>query len=121
MDWYLKAMKLYATFEGRAQRSEYWFFTLFFMIGYIAFIIIDVLIGTIDTESGLGLLSGIFLFAHIVPSIAVTVRRLHDIGKSGWWFLLFIIPIIALIAIVFMLMDSKEDNKYGPNPKNITA
>jgi len=118
MNWYLQALKQYAVFSGRAQRSEYWFFILFYTIGYILFVIIDSILGTYNTQDGVGLLSGIFLLAHLLPSIGVSVRRLHDIGRSGWWYLLILLPIIGgIILIVFFIIDSKEDNEYGPNPK----
>ena len=118
MNWYLKALKKYAVFSGRAQRSEYWFFILFYSIGYIVLSFIDGMIGTFSIDSGMGLLSGIFLLVHLLPSIGVSVRRLHDIGKSGWWYLLVILPIIGpIVLLVFFVMDSKEDNQYGSNPK----
>ncbi len=120
MNWYLKALKQYATFSGRSQRSEYWFFILFYSIGYIVLSFVDGMIGTFSFEAGMGLLSGIFLLAHFLPSIGVSVRRLHDIGKSGWWNLLVILPIIGpIVLLVFFIMDSKEDNQYGANSKSI--
>ena len=120
MNWYLKALKQYATFSGRSQRSEYWFFILFYSIGYIVLSFVDGMIGTFSFEAGMGLLSGIFLLAHLLPYIGVSVRRLHDIGKSGWWYLLVILPIIGpIVLLLFFIMDSKEDNQYGANPKSI--
>ena len=119
MDWYLKAFKQYAVFNGRAQRSEYWFFVLFYAIGYLIVSIIDGVIGTYSIESGMGALGTIFVLVHLLPSIAVGVRRLHDIGRSGWWLLINLIPLIGpIVFIVFAVTDSKEDNEYGPNPKN---
>ncbi len=120
MNWYLMALKKYATFSGRAQRSEYWFFILFYLIGFILLAVIDGIIGTLSPEVGIGILSGIFMLIHILPSIGVSVRRLHDIGKSGWWYFLVIIPLVGpIVLLIFMATDSKEDNQYGPNPKNI--
>jgi len=119
MNWYLKALKQYATFSGRSQRSEYWFFILFYSIGYVVFSFIDGMVGTFSFEAGMGLLSGIFLLVHLLPLIAVSIRRLHDIGKSGWWYLLVILPLIGpIVLLVFFVMDSKEDNQYGSNPKS---
>lgn len=122
MNWYLKAFKQYATFSGRAQRAEYWFFTLFFTIGYLLMSFIDGFIGTFSMEAGMGALGGIFLLVHLLPSIAVSIRRLHDIGRTGWWYLIVIIPLIGpLVFLVFTVLDSKEDNQYGPNPKLAVA
>lgn len=122
MNWYLKVLKAYATFEGRAQRAEYWFSYLFYTIFLIIAIIVDVAMGTYDEMSGLGLISGLFILIHFLPFLAVSVRRLHDIGKSGWWYLLIIIPLIGpLVLLVFAVMDSKEANRYGPNPKLAAA
>jgi len=118
MQWYLKVMQQYAVFSGRAQRAEYWFFILFYMLGYIILVVVDLLLGAYNAESGFGLLSGIFLLVHLLPSIAVSVRRLHDIGMTGWWYLLVIIPIIGpLVLLIFFVTDSKDNNEYGPNPK----
>ena len=118
MNWYLEALKKYAKFDGRSQRSEYWFFVLFYILGYLILSFIDGVLGTHSIEAGIGLLSGIFALGHLVPSIAVSVRRLHDIGKSGWWYLLVLLPIVGpIVLLVFFVMDSKPDNQYGPNPK----
>ena len=118
MDWYLKAFKQYATFDGRAQRAEYWYFMLFYFIGFIIVTIVDSFIGTYNVEAGMGVLGGIFMLVHFLPSIGVSIRRLHDIGKSGWWYLLILIPLIgSIVLLIFFVLDSKEDNVYGPNPK----
>jgi len=118
MNWYLKAFKQYATFSGRARRSEYWYFMLFYIIGYLLMSFLDGMLGSFSVKSGIGLLGGVFLLVHILPSLAVTVRRLHDIGRTGWWYFIIIIPLIGpLVLLVFSVLDSKEDNQYGPNPK----
>ena len=118
MNWYLGVLKKYAVFSGRAQRAEYWYFTLFNMIATIILMLLDVMLGTFDAQTGHGLLSGIYALAVFIPSLAVSVRRLHDIGKSGWWLLIALIPIIGIILlIVWFATDSKEDNQYGKNPK----
>lgn len=98
----------YATFEGRACRSEYWYWVLFNAL-------VGIILGWIPY---LGTILSILL---ILPSIAVSVRRLHDIGKSGWWYLLSFIPIIGWFAMIyFCVLDSKPGvNEYGPNPKEI--
>lgn len=119
MQWFLKALKQYATFSGRAQRSEYWFFGLFYLIAFIVLAIIDSITGTLSPEMGMGLLSGLFALGLLLPSLAVTVRRLHDTSRSGWWLLIAFVPLIGgIVLIVFMAMDSTPgENAYGPNPK----
>ncbi len=117
MNYFLDVVKnKYAQFEGRATRSEFWYFILFYMIIYIALFMVDNFL-LAGLTGGIPVLTIIFLLAMLIPSIAVGIRRLHDIGKSGWWYLLSLIPLIGLVLIVFFVMDSKEDNKYGPNPK----
>ena len=122
MNWYLEVLKKYAVFNGRARRKEYWYFALFNVVVGIVLTLIDRMIGTSNAESGLGLLSGIYTLAVMVPSIAVSVRRLHDTDRSGWWLLLGLVPLVgSIILLVFFLQDSKPDNQYGPNPKTVTA
>lgn len=121
MDWYLEVLRKYATFHGRARRKEYWFFTLFNLLIMLVLSIIDGMIGLYSTEAGLGILSGIYTLALLIPSLAVTVRRLHDIGRTGWWLLIAFIPLIgALILLIFTVLDSKPgSNQYGPDPKGM--
>jgi len=117
MNWYLGVLKKYAVFSGRAQRAEYWYFFLFNTIVIIVLTILDAVFGTLS-HSGYGLLSGLYDLAVFIPSLAVAVRRLHDIGKSGWWLLIILIPLIgSILLIVWCATDSKEDNQYGKNPK----
>ena len=120
MDWYLAVLKKYAVFSGRARRKEYWFFVLFNIIISIVLSIIDISIGTGTAEEP-GMLSIIYSLAIIIPSLAVSVRRLHDTDRSGWWLLILLIPFIGLIVmLVFMLLDSSPGtNKYGANPKGV--
>ncbi len=120
MKWFLDALKnKYATFEGRARRSEYWYFMLFYFLAIVALAIVDVIVGTYSEEGGFGLLSGLFMLATILPSLAVTVRRLHDTDRSGWWVLINLVPILgALVLLVFTVLDSQPGaNRFGPNPK----
>jgi len=120
MNWYLTVLKKYAVFSGRAQRAEYWYFVLFSLIVSIILTFADNILGLYDMQSGLGVLSGIYSLGVLIPSLAVGARRLHDIGKSGWWQLIAIIPLLGIILlIVWYATDSKEDNKYGKNPKEI--
>ncbi|WP_458414837.1 DUF805 domain-containing protein [Schinkia sp. CFF1] len=113
MEWYLKVIKNYVGFQGRARRKEYWMFTLF---NFIFAVVIGIVEGIFDLPE---FLSAIYTLAVFLPSLAVGIRRLHDTGRSGWWLLISLIPLIgAIVLIVFMCEDSKEgDNQYGPNPK----
>lgn len=119
MDWYLDVLKnKYATFSGRARRKEYWMFLLINLVVSVALALIDSLIGSVS-ESGMGLLSSVYSIGVLIPSLALSVRRLHDIGRTGWWVLISIIPVIgAVVLLVFMLLDSEPgSNRYGANPK----
>jgi len=121
MNWYLAGLKNYAGFGGRARRKEYWMFSLFNLIFLIVAIIIDNVLGTTIGEAGFGLFYFLYIIAVSIPSIAVTVRRLHDVGKSGWMLLVALIPIIGAIWLfVLYVTDSNPgENQYGPNPKFI--
>lgn len=123
MNWYLGALKQYAVFKGRARRKEYWFFILFNLIASLVLTVVDFMTGTLDVELGMGLLSGLYSLAILIPSLAVTVRRLHDTDHTGWWLLIGLVPLIgAIVLLIFTLQDSKPgDNQYGANPKGVTA
>ncbi|MBF0463195.1 MAG: DUF805 domain-containing protein [Magnetococcales bacterium] len=123
MNWYFKALKMYAVFRGRARRKEYWYFTLFNMILMVVFAAIDGFTGTFSIEAGMGVLGGIYALVTLLPALAVSVRRLHDAGHSGWWLFIGLIPLIGFIVlIVFMVQDSKPgNNQYGANPKEATV
>jgi uncharacterized membrane protein YhaH (DUF805 family) len=124
MNWYMMVIRNYAGFTGRARRSEYWYFTLFNIIFSIAAMTIDNVLGTtFEFGMGITLPYGIVWVAYtltmLVPGLAVTVRRLHDVGKSGWMYLVVLIPIAGAIwLLVLVLTDSTPgENKYGANPK----
>ena len=107
---FLDAVKLYFTryadFKGRSRRSEYWWAAL--AIGVVGYII-----GLILPD-----LAWIWTLATLVPSLAICIRRLHDVGKSGWWYLWILLPLIgSIILLVQFCKDSTEDNQWGPNPK----
>lgn len=123
MNWYFQALKKYTVFNGRSRRKEYWYFVLFNTIISIVLAVIDVVTGSFSPEAGIGLLGGIYTLAVLIPGIAVAVRRLHDTGRSGWWLLIGLIPIIgAIVLLVFMVQDSNPgQNQYGPNPKEVIA
>jgi uncharacterized membrane protein YhaH (DUF805 family) len=123
MNWYLEVLKKYAVFTGRAHRKEYWYYFLINFLIITALLLVDNMLGTLDKEAGVGLVSGLYMLAVLLPGLAVAVRRLHDIGRSGWWVLLSLIPIIGpIILIFFLIQDSMPgDNAYGPNPKEAVA
>jgi len=123
MNWYLEVLKKYAAFSGRARRKEYWYFFLFNIIIHIVLAVIDSITGSFSLEAGIGLLGGIYALAVLIPGVAVTVRRLHDTERSGWWFLIALVPLIgAIVLLVFLVQDSKPgQNQYGANPKEATA
>ncbi len=118
----------YATFSGRARRSEYWWWWLFVVVVAVILSLIDSAIGLRVSDASVmgvevyGLLTLIFGLATIIPGIAVTFRRLHDTGRSGWWWLLGLLcGIGAIIVFIMCLMDSGPDNEYGPNPKGVAT
>lgn len=118
----------YATFSGRARRSEYWWWWLFVAVVAIILSLIDNAIGLHISDAKImglqvtGLLTLIFGLVTLIPGIAVTFRRLHDTGRSGWWWLLSLLcGIGAIIVFIMCLMDSGPDNEYGPNPKGIAT
>lgn len=109
----------YATFKGRARRSEYWWFWLFTFILSCVAIGIDYSMGWVNREVGLGICSGIWSLAMFLPSLAACVRRLHDTGRSGWWYLIGLIPLVGpIVLLIFLVLDSKpEENRFGVSPK----
>jgi uncharacterized membrane protein YhaH (DUF805 family) len=119
MNWYLKVLKQYADFSGRARRKEYWMFVLFNMCFSIAAMVLDNVLGISIEGIGYGPLYGLYGLTMLIPGLAVTVRRLHDVGKSGWMFFIVLIPLIGTIwLLVLMMTDSQQGiNKWGENPK----
>ena len=105
----------YATFNGRARRSEYWYFVLF---NFVVSAVLGVLANAIGVASTL---SNLYSLAVLIPGLAVAWRRLHDIGKPGYCYFIFLIPIVGwILFLVWMCKDSQPgDNKYGPNPKSV--
>lgn len=116
MKWYLYVVKQnFANFNGRASREEYWLFFLFNMIFSVVAFIVDSILGT-----GM-VIYLLYLIILTIPHLAVFVRRMHDIGKSGVWFFIGIIPIIGAIWLLILLFKESEskENQYGPVPKKI--
>ncbi|MDR2095937.1 MAG: DUF805 domain-containing protein [Treponema sp.] len=117
IEWYKAVLSNYATFEGRARRKEYWFFTL-------ANFIIASILGIIGTQIVFfSVISGIYGIAVLVPGLAVCVRRLHDINKSGVYILFALIPLVGAILLLIWLAKEGDpgDNQYGPSPKAVPA
>jgi uncharacterized membrane protein YhaH (DUF805 family) len=108
MNYYIRAFKKYADFEGRDNRPQYWYF-------YLVNLIVYIVLGFINTA----ILASLYALVVLIPSIAIGIRRLHDIGKSGWWLLISLIPIVGWIWIIVLLATKGEDkpNKYGSVPK----
>lgn len=104
----------YVTFTGRALRSEFWYFVLFILLGGVVTNFIDIAI--LGTPEGGGPLTLIFSLGTFLPNIAVSVRRLHDIGKSGWFLLLVLIPLVGIILLIvwFARKGDERPNEYGP-------
>lgn len=119
MNWYIKCIKSYADFSGRARRMEYWMFELFNVIFIFVAFALDNLLGFTIQNLNFGLFYILYLLFIIVPGFAVAVRRLHDVGKSGWFIFISLVPIIGGIwLLVLMLTDSQHGaNTWGPNPK----
>ncbi len=120
MNWYLKCLKQYADLKGRARRKEFWMFALFNGIISTVLIIISTVFGLVS-ETGLSPLNSLYSSIVFVPTIAVSVRRLHDIGKSGWYFLVGLIPILGWIYIIYLYVQEGESgsNQYGEDPKKV--
>lgn len=114
MEWFIKCIKQYADFKGRARRKEYWMFTLFYSIFTIAAMLIDAILW--EELPIFETLFGLFI---LIPSFAVEVRRLHDIGKSGWMLLIVLIPIVGAIWLLILFCKDSEpgSNNWGDNPK----
>lgn len=123
MDWLPLALKKYAQFHGRSRRREFWMFILFCIIVYIIAMILDNLFGItfemLGQDMGYGPIYTLAVLALFVPNLAVGIRRLHDIDKSGWYILVNLIPIIGNIWFLVMMITegTKGTNQYGPDPK----
>lgn len=116
MNWFVEVLKKYAVFSGRARRKEYWMFTLIYTVIAIVLSVVDMAV------IGSNILVPILTVALFLPALGVTIRRLHDTGRTGWWVLISIVPLVGLIVmLVFLCSDGGDTNKYGPNPKFVPA
>ncbi|MGR5206867.1 MULTISPECIES: DUF805 domain-containing protein [Vibrio] len=122
-DWYLGVIRNYTGFSGRARRQEYWYFTLVNILVNLVMNIIDRIMGNVFQIENFGLFGVLYALFILIPSLAVTVRRLHDTDRTGWWVFIAIIPIIGfLVMLYFLVQDSEEGtNQYGDNPKTVQS
>ncbi|WP_318212777.1 DUF805 domain-containing protein [Streptomyces sp. SJL17-1] len=112
MNWYLEVIKKYAVFSGRARRQEFWMFELFN-------IIIAIVLAVVGFALDFSLISTLYSLAVLLPSLGVTVRRLHDTGRSGWWILISLVPLVGIIVLIVFAATAgdQHENAHGPNPK----
>ncbi|WP_328537948.1 DUF805 domain-containing protein [Streptomyces sp. NBC_00344] len=117
MHWYLDVLKNYAGFSGRARRQEYWMYTLFNILAVIVVAIVSFVL------FHNGLLVAVYYLAVLLPTLAVMVRRLHDTGKSGWWFFISLVPFVGgIILLVFLASEGeRQPNAHGADPKAVPA
>ena len=113
MNWYMTVLKKYLVFDGRARRTEYW---MFFLFNFIIAFVLGIVEATLGSPGILGMLYSLAVF---IPGIAVTVRRLHDTGRSGLWILVGLVPVIGWIVLLFFMIQEGNagSNQYGPSPK----
>ena len=115
----------YADFKGRARRKEYWMWTLYYILILLFAMVLDNVLGLnfelLGQDLGYGWLYVTIGITHLIPGLGIVVRRLHDVGKSGWFYLIILIPLIGFIWIIVLFCTDgvKEDNKWGSNPKLI--
>ncbi|MCH8485358.1 MAG: DUF805 domain-containing protein [Candidatus Cyclonatronum sp.] len=118
MEWYIMALKRFSDFQGRSRRKEYWFFQLFNLMIIFAISFMETLSG-VDIEEGLGPFAILFSLIMFIPGLAVSVRRLHDTNRSGFWLLMAFIPLIGFIVLLYFMFSEGDEgsNSYGPDPK----
>lgn len=131
MEYMFMPLKRYFDFKGRSRRKEYWSWVLFVVIFYFVLMYLDAALGLGGTATGYaeggsigfnmtgGLLTILFLLATFIPGLAVSVRRLHDVGKSGWMLLIALVPLIGAIYLIYQYVQpgTTGPNAYGPDPK----
>jgi uncharacterized membrane protein YhaH (DUF805 family) len=119
MQGYTTAMQRYFEFSGRSSRSEFWFFMLIYFIIYIVAALIDGFVFGTWQGQGFGILTLIVALVHLIPGLAVAVRRLHDTDRRGWWIFIALVPLIGTIwlIVLYCLPSTPGDNRFGePNP-----
>ena len=121
IEWYKKVVfENYANFNGRARRSEYWYYTLATILISVILRILEYVCGLTFGIGELGILRGVYSLAVFIPGLAVMIRRLHDVGKSGWFLFILIIPLVGVIWLFIVLCTEGDDgtNEYGSDPKD---
>ena len=123
LEWYLKVLRNYVGFSGRARRTEFWMFTLFNMVASIITQLIDRIFGWEDWSAYAGPVTTLYFLAVFLPSLAVAVRRLHDTNRSGWWLLLGLVPLVGFIVLIVFYAQAGNSgaNKYGADPRTPRA
>ena len=122
MSWYIEGLKKYSVFTGRAGRQEYWYFVLFSTLISIALAIVDAVADTTIGDGGTGLFGSFYGLAVALPGLGVTVRRLHDTGRSGWRILIALVPVAGpIILLVYLAQASRNANQYGTMPSGVPA
>lgn len=119
MHWYFAVLRQYTVFHGRAHRAEFWWFFLLNGIVYMLLALLDGALAWGQPETGSGLLSSLYTLATALPGLAVTVRRLHDSGTSGWWVLIGLVPLLGTLVLLILLVlpGTSGANVYGPDPR----
>ncbi len=118
MTWWIQCWRKYAVFQGRAPRREYWWYVLFTVLAQLVCAMLDTYLGTRHPTARFGLVGAIYALLALLPTVAVTVRRLHDTGRSAWYLLIGLIPLLgAVVLLVFMAQRSESGtNAYGEQP-----
>ncbi len=112
--------KKYTDFSGRVNRPEFWFWVLFVVLVSVATHLVDNVLGTVSTDGHAGLFNGLFSLGTLVPSLAIGARRLHDIGRSGWWQFLVFIPIVGIVVLIvwWATKGSGDANSFDGGASN---
>ena len=111
MEYFIGALKKYADFTGRARRKECWMFALFYFIFYVVAAVVDGVFGSM-------IFTTVYSLALFIPCLSMNARRLHDTGRTGWWQLILLVPLVgAIVMLIFLVQDGHEENQYGLNPK----
>lgn len=117
MEHFMNGLRNYATFRGRTSRKGYWMYYLFYILFFVAASVVDGILGTA------GVLGGLFVLAMFIPTLAIGIRRLHDINRSGWWCLIPIVPIVGIIVLLVFLVTKSVDegNRFNDVADPVTA
>jgi uncharacterized membrane protein YhaH (DUF805 family) len=118
MTWWIQCWRKYAVFQGRAPRREYWSYVLVTVLAQIACAFLDAYLGTRHPTARFGLVGGIYALIALLPTLAVTIRRLHDTGRSAWYLLIVLIPLLGAVVLLVLLAQRSESgtNSYGVQP-----